>query len=163
MTGPVPLGGIHHAAYRCRDAEETRRYGNHPELLVQGHGDFHPKNVFIGQDSQENRDTLFAAAIDFESSLCLPPAFDVGCFLAQFQIQLSRAPATNVTITYDTADGTATAPGDYKAKFPGTVVFAPGQISKTVDVLVNSDTALGSDRSFNLDVAVIAGSPVEEL
>jgi len=68
-------------------SEETRRYGNHPELLVQGHGDFHPKNVFIGQDSQENRDTLFAAAIDFESSLCLPPAFDVGCFLAQFQNQ----------------------------------------------------------------------------
>ncbi len=82
---------------------------------------------------------------------------------AQFLIHLSRPPATNVTITYDTADGTATAPGDYKAKFPGTVVFAPGQISKTVDVLVNSDTALGSDRSFNLDVAVIAGSPVEEL
>ena len=43
--------------------------------------------MFIGQDSQENRDTLFAAAIDFESSLCLPPAFDVGCFLAQFQNQ----------------------------------------------------------------------------
>lgn len=67
--------------------EESSRYGNHPELLVQGHGDFHPKNVFIGQDSQENRDTLFVAAIDFESSLCLPPAFDVGCFLAQFRNQ----------------------------------------------------------------------------
>lgn len=58
------------------------------DCLVQGHGDFHPKNVMIGQDSQENRDTLFVAAIDFGSSLMLPPAFDVGTFLAQYRNQL---------------------------------------------------------------------------
>jgi aminoglycoside phosphotransferase (APT) family kinase protein/predicted metal-dependent phosphoesterase TrpH len=70
------------------NAEEIRRYGGSAVTLVQGHGDFHPKNVLIGQDSQDNRRTLFVAAIDFESSLCLPPAFDVGCFLAQFRNQL---------------------------------------------------------------------------
>lgn len=67
--------------------EEKRRYADNPEYLVQGHGDFHPKNILIGQDIQENRDTIFVAAIDFESSLCLPPAFDAGCFLAQFRNQ----------------------------------------------------------------------------
>jgi aminoglycoside phosphotransferase (APT) family kinase protein len=56
--------------------------------LVQGHGDYHPKNIMIGQDSQENRDTIFVAAIDFGSSLMLPPAFDVGTFLAQYRNQL---------------------------------------------------------------------------
>ena len=61
-------------------------------LLVQGHGDFHPKNVIIGQDNQENRDTLFAAAIDFESSQLLPPAFDVGTFLSQFRNQFFAFP-----------------------------------------------------------------------
>lgn len=68
--------------------EEVRCYAGNPEHLVQGHGDFHPKNILIGQDVQENRDTLFVAAIDFESSLRLPTAFDVGCFLAQFRNQL---------------------------------------------------------------------------
>lgn len=68
-------------------AEESRLFAQMPHLLVQGHGDFHPKNVIIGQDKQDNRDTLFVAAIDFESSLCLPPSFDVGCFLAQFRNQ----------------------------------------------------------------------------
>jgi hypothetical protein len=58
------------------------------DCLVQGHGDFHPKNIMIGQDSQDNRDTLFVAAIDFGSSLMLPPAFDVGTFLAQYRNQL---------------------------------------------------------------------------
>lgn len=60
---------------------------NNPQVLVQGHGDFHPKNVFIGQDSQDNRETAFVAAIDFESSFMAPRAFDVGCFLAQFRNQ----------------------------------------------------------------------------
>ncbi len=55
--------------------------------FVQGHGDFHPKNIIVGQDSQDNRDTLYVAAIDFESSLVLPASLDVGCFLAQFRNQ----------------------------------------------------------------------------
>jgi len=33
-----------------------------------------------------------AAAIDFDSSYCLPPAFDVGTFLAQYQNQLFPHP-----------------------------------------------------------------------
>ncbi len=73
-------------------AEEILLVGEDGDLLVQGHGDFHPKNIFIGQDSQENRATLYVAAIDFESSLMLPPAFDVGCFLAQFRNQLFGHP-----------------------------------------------------------------------
>ena len=73
-------------------AEERALLAAGPELLVQGHGDYHPKNIFIGQDSQENRSTLFVAAIDFESSLLVPPAFDVGCFLAQFRNQFFSRP-----------------------------------------------------------------------
>ena len=65
---------------------------------------------------------------------------DQGDRLAQFLIHLSRPPATSVTITYSTADGTAVAGVDYKAKLPGTVVFAPGQISKTVDVAILPNT-----------------------
>lgn len=62
------------------------------DCLVQGHGDYHPKNVMIGQDSQEQRETLFVAAIDFGSSLMLPPAYDVGSFLAQLRNQLFNQP-----------------------------------------------------------------------
>lgn len=62
------------------------------DCLVQGHGDYHPKNVMIGQDNQENRETLFVAAIDFGSSLMLTPAFDVGSFLAQYRNQLISHP-----------------------------------------------------------------------
>lgn len=67
--------------------EEKRVAEEGGVYMVQGHGDFHPKNVFVGQDVMENRATLFVAAIDFESSYVLPRAFDVGCFLAQFRNQ----------------------------------------------------------------------------
>lgn len=73
-------------------AEERGMVAGSPELLVQGHGDYHPKNIIIGQDSLEDRATMFVAAIDFASSLALPPAFDVGCFLAQFRNQLFSHP-----------------------------------------------------------------------
>jgi 3',5'-nucleoside bisphosphate phosphatase len=65
---------------------ETSLYGKHPEKLVQGHGDFHPKNIFVGQDSSDPS-SRFVAAIDFGSSYTMPPAFDVGTFLAQFRNQ----------------------------------------------------------------------------
>lgn len=57
------------------------------DSFIQGHGDYHPKNIIIGQDNTENKSTLFISAIDFENSYCLPPAFDVGYFLAQFRHQ----------------------------------------------------------------------------
>jgi hypothetical protein len=74
------------------DERERRLLSGRPELLIQGHGDFHPKNVLLGQDRQDDPSTLFVAAIDFESSLALPPAFDVGSFLAQFRNQFFAHP-----------------------------------------------------------------------
>ena len=71
---------------------ETAIVSRNPGLLVQGHGDYHPKNIYIGQDSSTNRESLYVAAIDFDSSLCLPPAFDVGTFLAQFRNQFIDYP-----------------------------------------------------------------------
>jgi hypothetical protein len=73
-------------------AEELRRYQGHPERLVQGHGDFHLKNILVGQDRADDRGTIFVAAIDFASSHRMPRAFDVGTFLAQFRNQLFHYP-----------------------------------------------------------------------
>lgn len=88
---------------------------------------------------------------------------DDGQRRAQFFIHLSRPPANNVTVTYATVDGSATAGQEYVEKIPGRVTFAPGQVSKTIDVLVNSDTAAGDSTDFFLDVDVVAGSPVTKL
>jgi len=88
----------HHLADKAREigrrvlAEEKVLAAGSGELFVQGHGDYHPKNIIIGQDSQENRETIYVAAIDFDSSFMMPPAFDAGCFLAQFRNQFFAFP-----------------------------------------------------------------------
>ncbi|OPY67239.1 MAG: Phosphotransferase enzyme family protein [Syntrophorhabdaceae bacterium PtaU1.Bin034] len=71
---------------------ETALLVKHADKQVQVHGDYHPKNIYIGQDDPANPDTLFVAAIDFDNSYCLLPAFDVGTFLAQFRNQLIDHP-----------------------------------------------------------------------
>ena len=71
---------------------EAVLFSGNPDLLVQGHGDYHPKNIYIGQDTLNNQESLYVAAIDFESSLCLPAAYDVGTFLAQFRNQFLDYP-----------------------------------------------------------------------
>lgn len=68
---------------------EHRLYSGHPERLVQGHGDFNPKNILLGQD---NASHPFLAAIDFDYSCCMPPALDVGTMLAQMRHQFFRHP-----------------------------------------------------------------------
>ncbi len=80
---------------------EMTLYESHPEQLVQGHGDYHLKNIYIGQDNMNKRETLYIAAIDFGSSFCLPPAFDVGTFLAQFRNQLLDYPDILQAISED--------------------------------------------------------------
>src|SRR5262249_4772982 len=77
-----------------------------------------------------------------------------------FTVSLSQASGKTVTVNYATADGTATAGSDYTAA-SGTLSFAPGDLSKTVTVLVNGDTAVEPDETFfvkltNLTNATIA-------
>lgn len=75
------LGRVREIKNRVLDLE-AQLLTTRPELLVQGHGDFHPKNIYIGFDEVEGCDCI--CAIDFNSSYQLPRAYDVGTFLAQY-------------------------------------------------------------------------------
>jgi 3',5'-nucleoside bisphosphate phosphatase len=62
---------------------EVELIKSRPESLVQGHGDYHLKNIIIGEDEGSNGE--YIAVIDFNSSYQLPKAFDVGTFIAQYK------------------------------------------------------------------------------
>src|SRR5262245_19221206 len=66
-----------------------------------------------------------------------------------FTVTLAKKNSLRVTVSYATADGTATAGSDYTAT-SGTLVFAPGETSKTVAVPIVGDTAIESDETFTL-------------
>ncbi|MCY4601094.1 MAG: sulfatase-like hydrolase/transferase [Acidobacteria bacterium] len=66
-----------------------------------------------------------------------------------FAVQLSAASGREVTVAYATADGTARASEDYTAA-SGTLAFAPGETTKTVEVATTQDELDEEDETFEL-------------
>jgi subtilisin-like proprotein convertase family protein len=56
------------------------------------------------------------------------------------------------SVEFDTANDTATAPGDYAAQ-SGTLEFAPGETTKTITVLVNGDETFEADETFKVNLS----------
>lgn len=68
---------------------------------------------------------------------------------AVFEISLSAVSGRSVTVSYGTANGSATAGSDYQA-VTGTITFAPGETLQTVTVPVNYDTLAEPTETFSL-------------
>jgi hypothetical protein len=70
-----------------------------------------------------------------------------------FTVTLAAAYDQPVTMSFQTANGTATtSDGDYAAK-SGTLTFAPGETTKTITIEVQGDNRRESDESFYLDLS----------
>lgn len=72
------------------------------DSFVLVHGDYHPKNIIIGQDRQHDMSTLFISVIDFDGAMVFHRAFDVGYFISQFHNQFRAHP--HVLGTYKARD-----------------------------------------------------------
>jgi hypothetical protein len=72
--------------------------------------------------------------------------------LFTFTVTLSAAYDQPVTMSYRTVDGTAkTSDGDYVAK-TGTLIFAPGETTKTITIEVKGDSKKEANETFYLDL-----------
>jgi len=69
-----------------------------------------------------------------------------------FTVTLDNPSGKTVTVDFATANGTATAGSDYVSK-TGTVTFAPGEISKTVSIVVNGDTDVETDETLTVNLS----------
>lgn len=86
---------------------------------------------------------------------------DGGVTTATFTVSLSSAAVQPVSLSYATADGTATAGSDYTAA-SGTLSFAVGESSKTVTVSVLGDTDVEDDETFTLSLSQVVNAPVSK-
>ncbi len=66
-----------------------------------------------------------------------------------FTVKLSRTSATPVTYNITTANGTATAGGDYVARSLSGEAIPAGQLSRTFVVTINGDTAVEANEGFS--------------
>ncbi len=74
---------------------------------------------------------------------------DAGFAVMRFTVRLTNPSAQSVSVDYATADGTAAAGVDYIGR-TGTLTFAPGQSSLTVDVNVPNNLGAQGHRAFDL-------------
>ena len=84
-----------------------------------------------------------------------------GTSTATFTITLSRAATSTVTVAYATANGTATAGSDYVAA-SGSLSFTAGQLSKTVAVTVNGDTAIEPNETFFVNLTAPTNATIAD-
>jgi arylsulfatase A-like enzyme len=75
-----------------------------------------------------------------------------GASSASFVVSLTAATPQPVSISYQTVDGTAVAPGDYLSA-SGSVMFQPGETSKTVSVSISGDSTFEASEVFYLDIS----------
>lgn len=72
-------------------------------------------------------------------------------------VSLSAASGSPVTVAYATQNGTATGGSDYVSA-KGTIVFAPGETSRTVAIVVNGDSIEEPDETFSLTLSGATGA-----
>ncbi|MDO9354799.1 MAG: Calx-beta domain-containing protein [Solirubrobacteraceae bacterium] len=76
---------------------------------------------------------------------------NAGTTTLTFPVTLDKPATTQSSVSYTTANGTATAGTDYVSA-AGTVTFAKGQTTKTVSVVVNGDRLVEPDETFTLSL-----------
>jgi uncharacterized repeat protein (TIGR01451 family) len=77
---------------------------------------------------------------------------DSGSTNAAFTVTLSIASSSTVSVDFFTSNGSSAEPGDYTAG-NGTVSFAPGQTTRTINVAVNGDTSPEPNETFFVNLA----------
>jgi len=76
-----------------------------------------------------------------------------------FTVTLTAPSGKPVSVDYATADGTATAGSDYTST-SGTLSFAPGQTSKTINVPIIGDTIVEPNETFLVQLSNAVGAPI---
>ena len=77
---------------------------------------------------------------------------DAGETTLTFQVSLTGTATSSVTVSYTTADGTASSASDYVAA-NGTLTLAVGTSSELINVTVNGDTTVESDENFTVTLS----------
>ena len=79
-----------------------------------------------------------------------------------FEVTLSMASTSRVTVNYATANGTASKnDNDYLAK-SGKLTFAPGETSKTITITVKGDKKQEADESFFVSLSRAVGADLDD-
>jgi VCBS repeat-containing protein len=144
LTGTTTLAN-YQAAIRAITFENTSDYPSTPPRTI---------NVVV-TDGASNSNT----AVSTITVTDVPePVISIGdvtineaAGTATFTVTLDTASAANVTVGYNTSNGTASAGSDYSS-VTNTLTFTPGQVSQTITVPILNDTTDEPNETFYVNL-----------
>ena len=80
---------------------------------------------------------------------------------ANFIVSLSNPSSQTITVAYQTSNVSAVAGTDYIAQV-GTITFNPGEVSKTVGVIVNGDTLVENNETFKVNLSTPVNATIAD-
>jgi len=86
---------------------------------------------------------------------------DSGTRNLAFTVTLSEATSGPVTVNFTTVDGSATAGQDYTAR-TGSLTFAAGEISKTINVTIAGDTTIEGNETLKIGLTSPTGAKIAD-
>jgi uncharacterized repeat protein (TIGR01451 family) len=81
--------------------------------------------------------------------------------IASFTVTRSRASSHTATVDFTTEDGTAYAPDDYQDA-SGTLTFAPGVLTQSVDVVIHGDGDPEPDETFKVRLSTASNATISD-
>ena len=162
LTGSIPssLGNLTNAPLRTFDP--LRLYNNQltgaiPAALCRFESGINPQQGGVNLPCEPSAAAQSLAALSVGDAR----AEEAAVAAVAFAVTLSRAAADPVTVDYATRDGSARAGEDYAAA-SGTLTFAPGESSKTVEVAVLDDAHDEGEETFVLALSNASGARLED-
>ena len=86
---------------------------------------------------------------------------NAGTINATFEVKLSEPSTEPVTVTFSTANRTATAGSDY-VDVSGSLTFDPGETTKTITVVVNANDLLELDKTFLVNITSASNAVIAD-
>ena len=80
-----------------------------------------------------------------------------GVTMFNFVVSLSSASDGEVTVRYDTSNGSAQSGSDYQSQ-SGTLIFAAGELSKTISIAVTGDISQEGEEYFYIQLSQLTGN-----
>jgi CSLREA domain-containing protein len=87
---------------------------------------------------------------------------DSGTKTLNFTVLLAAASNQTVTVSYATANGSASAPADYVPISATTIAFNPGDTAKTIGVIINGDQSFEPDETFFVDLTIPTNATISD-
>jgi hypothetical protein len=87
---------------------------------------------------------------------------DSGTKTLNFTVMLAAGSNQTVTVSYATANGSASAPADYVPISATTLTFNPGDTAKTIGVIINGDQSFEPDETLFVDLTIPTNATISD-